>query len=96
MPLQKPHPPIWIPGVASPESVVWAAKHGYPYVALAPPLQLLSDIYRLYQNTRRGRRLDAHAAAPGLRRAGCRGRQRTKRRMRKAKTSTGSWEHPSA
>ena len=23
MPLQKPHPPIWIPGVASPESVVW-------------------------------------------------------------------------
>ena len=51
MPLQKPHPPIWIPGVASPESVIWAAKHQYPYVALAPPLQLLSDIYRLYQNT---------------------------------------------
>ena len=51
MPLQKPHPPIWIPGVASPESVIWAAQHGYPYVALAPPLQLLSDIYKLYQNT---------------------------------------------
>lgn len=42
MPLQKPHPPIWIPGVASPESVIWAAKHQYPYVALAPPLDLPS------------------------------------------------------
>ena len=37
MPLQKPHPPIWIPGVASPESVIWAAQHQYPYVALARP-----------------------------------------------------------
>ena len=37
--------------MASPESVIWAAQHQYPYVALAPPLQLLSDIYQLYQNT---------------------------------------------
>lgn len=51
MPLQKPHPPIWIPGVASPESVVWAAKHKYPYVALAPPINLLADIYKLYRET---------------------------------------------
>ena len=48
MPLQKPHPPIWIPGVASPESVVWAAKHKYPYVALAPPINLLEEIFELY------------------------------------------------
>jgi alkanesulfonate monooxygenase SsuD/methylene tetrahydromethanopterin reductase-like flavin-dependent oxidoreductase (luciferase family) len=51
MPLQKPHPPVWIPGVASPESVVWAAKHKYPYIALAPPLNLLGDIYDLYRRT---------------------------------------------
>ncbi len=51
MPLQKPHPPIWIPGVASPESVVWAAKHKYPYIALAPPLHLLEEIYELYSAT---------------------------------------------
>ena len=51
MPLQKPHPPIWIPGVASPESVIWAAKHHYPYVALAPPLNTLGEIYDLYQKT---------------------------------------------
>ena len=48
MPLQKPHPPIWIPGVASPESVVWSAKHKYPYVALAPPINLLEEIFELY------------------------------------------------
>jgi len=47
-PLQKPHPPIWIPGVASPESVRWAAEHRYPYVALAPALDLIEEIYGLY------------------------------------------------
>jgi alkanesulfonate monooxygenase SsuD/methylene tetrahydromethanopterin reductase-like flavin-dependent oxidoreductase (luciferase family) len=47
-PLQKPHPPIWIPGVVSPESVRWAAAHRYPYVALAPPLDLIDEIYDLY------------------------------------------------
>ena len=51
MPLQKPHPPIWIPGVASPESVVWAAKHKYPYVALAPPISLIEGIFELYNDT---------------------------------------------
>ena len=51
MPLQKPHPPIWIPGVASPESVVWAAKHKYPYVALAPPIGLMEGIFELYNAT---------------------------------------------
>jgi alkanesulfonate monooxygenase SsuD/methylene tetrahydromethanopterin reductase-like flavin-dependent oxidoreductase (luciferase family) len=53
MPLQKPHPPIWIPGVVSPESVVYAARHGYPYVALAPPLDLISEIYDLYDDVAR-------------------------------------------
>ena len=47
-PLQKPHPPIWIPGVVSPESVRWAAEHRYPYVALAPPLYTHRRDLRLY------------------------------------------------
>ena len=34
LPMQKPHPDIWFPGTASPESVVWAAEHGYPYMNL--------------------------------------------------------------
>src|SRR5207302_6636935 len=49
-PLQKPHPPIWIPGVVSPESVRWAAEHRYPYVALAPPLGVIDEIYDLYDD----------------------------------------------
>jgi alkanesulfonate monooxygenase SsuD/methylene tetrahydromethanopterin reductase-like flavin-dependent oxidoreductase (luciferase family) len=47
-PLQQPHPPIWIPGVVSPESVRWAAEHQYPYVALAPPLHTIDEIFDYY------------------------------------------------
>ena len=50
LPLQKPHPPIWIPGVASPESVMYAAQHSYPYVALAPPMDLAEEIFDLYDS----------------------------------------------
>src|SRR5215470_1156773 len=35
LPMQKPHPQIWIPGLISPETVIWCAQHRYPYVALA-------------------------------------------------------------
>ena len=70
MPLQKPHPPVWIPGVASPESVVWAAKHKYPYIALAPAGKSFERHLRsLSPHGRRGR-LDRHAGKPGLRHPG--------------------------
>lgn len=49
-PLQK-KPPIWIPGVISPETVVWAAEHGYPYVALATELQATAHMWNLYGET---------------------------------------------
>ena len=48
IPLQKPHPPIWIPGISSPESIRYAAQRRYPYIALAPPLNLAKDIYDTY------------------------------------------------
>jgi alkanesulfonate monooxygenase SsuD/methylene tetrahydromethanopterin reductase-like flavin-dependent oxidoreductase (luciferase family) len=48
LPLQKPHPPIWIPGVASPETVVWCAQHRYPYVALATFLEPTIEMLNLY------------------------------------------------
>ena len=34
VPLQKPHPRIWIPGVLSKETVIWTARRRYPYIAL--------------------------------------------------------------
>jgi alkanesulfonate monooxygenase SsuD/methylene tetrahydromethanopterin reductase-like flavin-dependent oxidoreductase (luciferase family) len=48
LPLQKPHPPIWIPGVVSPETVVWCAKHRYPYIALATFLEPTVEMLNLY------------------------------------------------
>ncbi|MGI8927552.1 MAG: LLM class flavin-dependent oxidoreductase [Tepidiformaceae bacterium] len=38
-PYQQPHPPIWIPGVMSRNTVAWAAKMQYPYVMLATELE---------------------------------------------------------
>ena len=50
LPIQKPHPPVWIPGVSSPETIEFAAQHQYPYIALAPPLSLAKGIYDIYHN----------------------------------------------
>ena len=49
-PLQK-KTPIWIPGVISPETVVWAAEHRYPYVALATELHATAHMWNLYGET---------------------------------------------
>ncbi len=48
LPLQKPHPRIWIPGSISTETVVWAAEHRYPYICLNTPLVPTKEIWRLY------------------------------------------------
>src|SRR5712692_1906945 len=48
LPLQKPHPPIWIPGLISPETVKWCAAHKYPYVALATMLKPTLEMWDLY------------------------------------------------
>ena len=48
MPLQKPHPRIWIPGVISHETIVWAAQHGYPYIALNTSIEATKQIWELY------------------------------------------------
>lgn len=53
LPLQKPHPPIWIPGVSSPETIIWAAQHGYPYIALGTDLEATIRIRKLYETTAR-------------------------------------------
>src|ERR1700681_776720 len=39
VPLRKPHPRIWIPGVGSRETVVWSAEHLYTYVCLNPSIE---------------------------------------------------------
>ena len=51
LPLQKPHPRIWIPGVLSKETVVWAARHRYPYIALSTSIEATKKIWALYDAT---------------------------------------------
>jgi alkanesulfonate monooxygenase SsuD/methylene tetrahydromethanopterin reductase-like flavin-dependent oxidoreductase (luciferase family) len=51
LPIQKPHPPIWIPGLISPETVVWCAEHRYPYVALCTNLEPTIEMSNLYADT---------------------------------------------
>src|SRR5215213_3644273 len=53
VPLQKPHPRIWIPGVISTETIVWAAQHGYPYIALNTPIDRTNRIWDIYDTAAR-------------------------------------------
>ena len=47
-PYQDPHPPIWIPGVMSRNTVAWAARHRYPYLMLATELQPTVESFAYY------------------------------------------------
>ncbi len=51
VPMQKPHPRIWIPGVISRETIIWAAQHGYPYIALNTPIERTKQIWKMYDDT---------------------------------------------
>jgi len=48
VPLQTPHPRVWIPGVVSKETIVWAAKKRYPYIALSTGIEPTKKIWELY------------------------------------------------
>ncbi len=51
VPLQKPHPPVWIPGTGSPETLVWCAERGYPYIFLETDIQATQDMKAIYAET---------------------------------------------
>jgi len=48
LPYQKPHPPMWIPGTLSPETVEWCAAHAYPYIGLGTPLPATCNLWDFY------------------------------------------------
>ena len=50
LPMQKPHPPMWIPGLLSPETAIWAAGKGYPYMALATALEPTMELWNVYRD----------------------------------------------
>lgn len=47
-PYQKPRPPIWIPGVLSPETVDWCARHRYLYLGLGTGLKATVELWNIY------------------------------------------------
>ena len=51
MPMQKPRPDIWFPGTGSPESVVWAAQHGHPYMNLGAVMETTEWLKQIYIDT---------------------------------------------
>ena len=50
-PMQKPHPEVWFPGLSSPESVVWAARHQHPYMNLGSLLEHTERLRQVYIDT---------------------------------------------
>jgi alkanesulfonate monooxygenase SsuD/methylene tetrahydromethanopterin reductase-like flavin-dependent oxidoreductase (luciferase family) len=48
LPLQQPHPRIIVPGVSSPETIAWAASHGYPFLALNTTLDATKKMWAYY------------------------------------------------
>ncbi|MDX2168810.1 MAG: LLM class flavin-dependent oxidoreductase [Deltaproteobacteria bacterium] len=36
-PLQRPHPPVWLPSQGSPETITFGARHRYPFVSVFTP-----------------------------------------------------------
>lgn len=51
LPLQKPYPRVWIPGVLSKETVIWTAQQRYPYIALNTAIDATKAIWDLYSKS---------------------------------------------
>jgi alkanesulfonate monooxygenase SsuD/methylene tetrahydromethanopterin reductase-like flavin-dependent oxidoreductase (luciferase family) len=51
LPMQQPRPDIWFPGTGSPESVVWAAKNGHPYMNLGAVMETTEWLKNIYIDT---------------------------------------------
>jgi len=49
LPLQKPHPPIWVPGTASPDTALWAGRKGYTYVPFLVPIPIACELFEFYR-----------------------------------------------
>ena len=50
VPLQKPYPRVWVPGVISRETIVWAAEQRYPYIALNTSIADTKKIWQVYDD----------------------------------------------
>src|SRR6201987_3982486 len=51
VPLQKPYPRVWVPGVLSKETIIWTPQQRYPYIALNTAIDHTKEIFKLYSQT---------------------------------------------
>jgi alkanesulfonate monooxygenase SsuD/methylene tetrahydromethanopterin reductase-like flavin-dependent oxidoreductase (luciferase family) len=51
LPYQKPHPQIWLPGVVSRDSLLWAARQRIPYIMLSTQLEPTRQAFQIYHET---------------------------------------------
>ena len=60
-PLQKPHPPIWIPSQGSKETIDWAAHpdRRYTYLQTFSPVKVVGRYLKMYRDTCKGYGYDA-------------------------------------
>ena len=49
-PYQKPHPQVWLPGVVSRDSLMWAAEKRIPYIMLSTELEPTKAAFQLYHD----------------------------------------------
>ncbi len=49
-PYQQPHPPIWLPGVVSRDSLLWAAEKRIPYIMLSTQLEATGLAFQEYHD----------------------------------------------
>jgi alkanesulfonate monooxygenase SsuD/methylene tetrahydromethanopterin reductase-like flavin-dependent oxidoreductase (luciferase family) len=52
-PYQQPHPPVWIPGIISKNTMEWAAQRGLPYMMLATEPKQTGDSFDYYHQVAR-------------------------------------------
>ncbi|MSQ29646.1 MAG: LLM class flavin-dependent oxidoreductase [Dehalococcoidia bacterium] len=52
-PFQRPHPPMFIPGALSRNTVKWAAEHAYTYIMLTTKLELTRQSLEYYREVAR-------------------------------------------
>ena len=76
LPYQKPHPPIWIPGLLSPETAVWSARHRYPYLGLGTSLPETAELWTILWRGRGASRIPGRSRELRLPAARDRHRQR--------------------
>ena len=62
LPIQQPHPPCWVPGTGSPETVKWAAENRYTYAAF---LTRMDQARNLFANYRKHANEDGWDPDPG-------------------------------